>query len=146
ALGANANADDLVLDLTTKLGVEKTVTVASVDVVDKDQAHGSARMTRRIPERLHATEKKFLTLSPSPSRACHPGMLIAIPWQSIKEIGGEKGRNTVTCKDGAKFTGTILTEVTSTDGLKYPLASCSKMTVKKVTMIETKDDFRPAAK
>ena len=142
-LNANVHADELVLELTTKLGVEKTVEVASVNA--GDMTGPASGIVNWIPERLKAADKKYLALRPSSSDR-HPNMLIAIPWQSIKEIDAKNERHTVICIDGVKFTGTILTEVTTTDGKKYPLESCNKVTVKKVTKTEKKDDVRLAAK
>jgi len=71
---------------------------------------------------------------------------MAIPWPAIKEIGFDKGISTVTCVDGGKFTGTILTEVTNADGQKYHLGDCTKVTVKKVTKAEKMDVAAAPAK
>jgi len=67
-LAPNVHADDLVLEMTTKLGVEKTVTVASVAPGDTG---GSTEW--ELPWRLLKSDKKYLVLSPSPSQPSGPG-------------------------------------------------------------------------
>jgi len=138
--GAKLRADDLVLELITKLGVEKTVFVESVETGP------SSSLQRYLPKRLLRNEKKYVMLSHTPVREFDPPLIMAIPWENIKEITGERATSTVLCVDGVKFTGSILTEVKTRDGLKYPLASCKKVTVKTVTKSERRADAGPVAK
>lgn len=138
------HADDLVLELTTKLGVEKTVTVASVQPQPAGTLEGFD-FVRVFPERLLANDKKYLAMTPSLVEWRHD-KLVAIPWENIKELSADRATSMVTCVDGSKFTGIILTEVTSTDDLKYHLASIKKMTVKTVTKSEQNENGGAGAK
>jgi hypothetical protein len=149
-IATNLHADDLVLELTTKLGVEKTVTVAKVDTGEQGDATAN-RLRSSLPTQLFKSDKQYLALSPTPvpklkNAITHPAMLVAIPWPVIKEIGSKNGISTVTCVDGSQFTGTILTEVTNAGGEKYHLRDCTNVAVKKVAKAEKKDSPRASAK
>jgi hypothetical protein len=92
-----------------------------------------------------------LVLSPSPREhpiggVQHSQLVIAIPWHSIKQIDVEKAAGTVTCEDGSKFMGTILTNVRDTDNREYHLSQCTKIAVKKATRPEGKEYDGPTAK
>jgi len=146
----SAYSGELVQELTTKLGAQKVVTVRSVEPGNTLEADFAGGRRLAFPKRLLKNDKKYLALTPLPVARnvppYHPPMLIAIPWQNIKEITAEKATSTVLCSDGAKFAGTILTEVTDTDGLKYHVGSLKRMTVKAVTKSEGQEDAAPVAK
>lgn len=157
-LATNVHADDLELELKLKLGGKRTVTVAKVDTGDNEGIGFRMDLRESLPPRFFKSDKKYLALwlagggkrpTPSGVRVAHyPAMLIAIPWDSIKEIRGEKKNDwsTVTCVGDAKFTGTILTEVANADDEKYHLGDCTEVKVKNVTKSGEPDYAGPDAK
>src|SRR5205809_971037 len=103
---SKAGAQELVLEITTNLNVQKAVTVASVVTRDTDAAskafpypgriaapwHIACMQGTSLPKILDSGFGRFkevgentyhthLVLSPAPSRDRAPAMLIAIPWE-----------------------------------------------------------------
>lgn len=151
-LAPSVHADDLVveslvLDVTTKLGVEKTISVAKIEAGGRHRL--GFGIPNLLPERVRKSAEQFLVLTSSIDNdpfATRSKMIAVIPWQSIKEFSFERGMHTVTTLSGAKFKGIILTRVATRDDKSYPLADCTKIAVKKATKFEAEDYQGPTAK
>ena len=119
-----APATDLVLEITTTLGVEKTVTVAAMSV---DRRNNELR--QKVI--LQHGGRKDLAID------LGGGAFLFVPWGVVKEVQLDKKKQIVTLADGIKLSGTLITDVTNKDDDRvYCLGSCSTIIVKKAPLHE----------
>jgi len=127
-----AAESELTLHITTKLGVDASISVDHYWLSVSDRDYNHRRLLSGIDRR--SRPKVALQLS--------DGIYLFFAWEDLKRAVADKGLHTVTLSDGSTYTGQFLTGVRARDGRRFSLHSCKEISVLKARPPKRNDTDR----